>query len=103
MREHPVLSAARNLLLLRVNCDKSTARERADVRTPLLIQREIPARNRPAPVAQYLSKRVAPLSPIGGIGRAGVIGTALRPIHLSRGMCIMDPGHHVSSTSVTVP
>src|SRR5260370_39948036 len=97
MGERLVLAAARDFLRLRVNRDKSTAGERADVRTALLIQRKIPARNRLAPVAQGSSKGAPPLGPIGGIARAGVIGTTLGPMHLSPGMCVMNPGHHVST------
>ena len=53
----------------------------------MFVQCQIPASNRPAPVAERPGKGVLPLSPIGCIVRAGEIGTTFGPVHVSFGMC----------------
>src|SRR6266496_270692 len=99
MRKCPVLTAAGNFFSLRMDRDHSATRERADVRTTMFIERKVPAGNRPAAVAQGFSESVAPLDPIGGVIRAGVVGASFSPVHLGVWMCVMDSGHHFGAPS----
>src|SRR5580692_12171718 len=103
MSEGPVLAAASDFLRPRVDRDKSTARKRADVGTTLLVEREIPTRNRLTPVAESPGKGVPPFGPIGGVVRPRVIWAALRPMHLSIGVSVVDLGSHARAADISVP
>jgi len=52
----------------------------------MFVQCQIPASNRPAPVAERPGKGVLPLGPIGCVVGTRVIWTTLGPVHVSIGM-----------------
>src|SRR5712671_3895474 len=103
MRERPVLAAAGNFFRLRMNRNHTSAGERADIGPALLIEREIPASNRLAPVSQSPGKGAPPFCPIGGVVRTGVIWPALGPMHFGVGMSFTNLGNHADVTGIAVP
>src|ERR1019366_7835161 len=88
-RERPVLSASCEFPSLGVNRHQTATRKGPNVRPAELVQRQIPAGNRPAPVAQRRGKSLSPLCPVRYIVGARVVRPSFGPIHLHVGMSFM--------------
>src|ERR1700716_3852518 len=81
----------------------TTARKRSNIRPTLLVECEIPTRNRFAPVAECRGKYVPPLRPIGEIVRARIVRSAFGPVHGNIRMRIMNFAHRLGRAHVSVP
>ena len=70
--------------------NQPTAGEGADVGTSFFVEREIPSRERFAPVAKGVGESVAPVHPVRGIVGRIDIGTTLGPIEMRVRMGVAD-------------
>ena len=82
MRKCPVLPASADFFRLRIHGHQPSAGERPDIRTPFLVQRQIPSRDAAAPVAQHLRVGSSPLGPVARVIGSRVVGSAFRPVKL---------------------
>ncbi len=78
-----------------MNGDNTAAWKRANIRLAFFVECEIPTRDRVAPVAQRRSKDMSPFRPVGEVVGAGVVGSALGPVHGNLGVSFMNFVHHI--------
>src|SRR3954468_11629987 len=85
-----------------MNRHQASAGEWTDIRTSLVVQRQIPSSDRLTPVARDLRECLGPLCPVCGVIRGRVIGTTLSPINLRVGIRIVKLAHLLGRAHVSV-
>src|SRR5258708_6731118 len=101
--ERPILPAVRNFPALRVDSQHAATGERSDIGMPGFIEGEIPRSNRAAPISQDAGKGCAPLRPVLGVIRIGVIGAAFGPVHFDVGIGGVNSIYPLRLAYITVP